>query len=102
VFRQTQESTPGMAQNLKLWMHDTLIMIAMQRCSLHFKTTADLCAFITDTRLRNFLLLGKKSILIATYTEAAIKLAQQTYRATTVETSEVYQIAQIYFGETAA
>lgn len=74
----------------------------MQRCSLHFNTIADLCSFIKDTRLRNFLLLGKKSILIAIYTEGAINLAQQAYQATMVETSEVYQIAQVYFGEAAA
>ena len=74
----------------------------MQRCSLHFKTIADLCSFIQDARLRNFLLLGKKSILIATYKEAAIELAQQAYQATRVETADISQIAQCYFGERAA
>lgn len=84
------------------YLSDSLTMMSMQRCSLHFNTIANLCSFIKDAHLRNFLLLGKKSILIATYTEAAIKLAQQTYQATRVETTDVCQMAQIYFDEAAA
>lgn len=71
----------------------------MYKCSLHFRTLSDLCSFLRDSRLRNFLLLGKKSILIASYSEAAIVMAQQTYHASMVENAEVFQIAQSYFGD---
>ena len=71
----------------------------MHKCTLHFNTIADLCSFIQDAHLRNFLLLGKKSILIASLTDAAIKQAKYRYKATTVETAEVFQIAGCYFGE---
>jgi hypothetical protein len=73
----------------------------MRKCTLHFNTIQDLCSFIKDAHLRNFLLLGKKSILIASMTDGAINLAKQTYKATTVETAEVFQVARCYFGETA-
>lgn len=71
----------------------------MRKCSLHFHNIADLCSFISDTQLRNFLLLGKKSILIAALTDGAVQLAHQTYRATAVETAEVFQIAVRYFDD---
>lgn len=75
-------------------------MIAMQKCSLHFQTVSDLCSFIKAIHLRNFLLLGKKSILIASYTEASLQLAIQTYKATRVDSTELFQVASCYFGET--
>lgn len=71
----------------------------MRKCTLHFNTISDVCSFIKDAHLRNFLLLGKKSILIALLNDAAVKLAQQTYKATAVETTEIFQIASCYFGE---
>ena len=69
----------------------------MYQCSLHFCCTSDICSFIKGAQLRNFLLLGKKSILMANYPEAALRMAKEKYNASLVESPELWQTAGIYF-----
>jgi len=48
-------------------------------------------------QLKNFLLLGKQSILMANYPEYALRMAKEKYNASLVENPELQQTAAIYF-----
>ena len=73
----------------------------MYQCSLHFCCTSDICSFLKVVQLKNFLLLGKKSILMANYPEYALRMAKEKYNASFVENPELRQTAAIYFRKSA-
>lgn len=60
----------------------------MPNQSLHFTSIGSLCGFIRTTGLRNFVLLGKKNVLIADLPEEATRLALQEYHADLVNVQE--------------
>ena len=69
----------------------------MYQCSLHFNSVTDICRFIKAAGLHNFLLLGKKSILLARYTDSTMQLAKEMFQAEVVDDSELSQLSGIYF-----
>lgn len=50
-----------------------------------------------EVDLQNFLLLGKKAILIARFSETEFYLARKNYGAQVVETPETAHLAQLCF-----
>lgn len=74
----------------------------MYQGSLHFSSATDICRFLKAAQLKNFLLLGKKSILMASYSDAAVQLAKEKYKASVVETTELNQLGKIYFAKPSA
>ena len=61
----------------------------MAEQALSFPTVSELCDFIRTVHLRNFVLLGKKAILIAPFSQIAIDMALKTYHAKLVDTPEL-------------
>ena len=56
--------------------------------ALYFSSTTELCLFLKETNLRKFLLLGKKSILIAELSAEALSLAIEQFHASLVDIPE--------------
>jgi hypothetical protein len=71
----------------------------MYQCSLHFNSVTDICRFIKTAGLKNFLLLGKKSVLVARYTDKAMQLAKEMFQAEVVSDPELSQLSVIYFNK---
>lgn len=66
----------------------------MTATALYFLSVDELCLFLKETNLRKFLLLGKKSILIAEFSSEALSLAIDQFHASPVEMPEVEIIRQ--------
>lgn len=61
---------------------------AMIETSLHFPSIGIICSFLRETNRRNFVLLGKKSILIAPFSADEIKVATKKFGAEQTNTPE--------------
>jgi hypothetical protein len=69
----------------------------MNQYSLHFDSVTDICRFIKTVRLSNFLLLGKKSILVASLPDTAMRIAKEIFHAELVDGAETKEVSRIYF-----
>lgn len=66
--------------------------------SLYFKNTSDITNFLRQSGLRNFLLLGKESVLIAQLTKEQYDLAF-SFGGEKKETPEIRKAIRDYFQE---
>jgi hypothetical protein len=61
---------------------------AMKETALYFSSIDEICSFLRETNRRNFVLFGKKSILLASFSAEEIALAQNEYGAIVTEIPE--------------
>lgn len=69
----------------------------MKQTALNFPSITAICLFLKDSKLQNFLLLGKKKTLIAQLTREALNEATIRYGAVSVDT---YELETQYIKET--
>jgi hypothetical protein len=61
---------------------------AMKENSLHFPSVSKICLFLKEMNRRNFVLLGKKLILIAPFSAEELAVAVKKYGAQLTDTTE--------------
>ena len=74
----------------------------MYQVSLQFDSVADISRFLKAAGLKRFLLLGKKSVLVARFSETAMRVAKENFQAEVVDNPEFRHLAKIYFGQPVA